>query len=185
VAAGPSFLLLITTLVEKVTRRNLVALDVLRKLGRISGVLAAVYVAAKSIDTLAWLNVTSPSLGAAPWEHYTYEPFGTWLMLAEIVLLGLVPAALLLHPRTASRRGWLLFAAGLICAGVLLNRFIFTIQTLALPTLPFDQFVSYIPSWQEVASFGAVIAYGVIVYSLSYRYLPLFPKEESKHVSRH
>jgi len=37
------------------------------------------------------------------------------------------------------------------------------------------------------ASFGAVIAYGVIVYSLSYRYLPLFPqaKREVKHVSRH
>jgi len=50
------------------------------------------------------------------------------------------------------------------------------VQTLALPTLRFDNFLSYTPSWQEVASFGAVIAYGVIVYSLSYRYLPLFPK---------
>jgi hypothetical protein len=28
-----------------------------------------------------------------------------------------------------------------------------------------------------VATFGGVIAYGVIVYSLSYRYLPLFGKE--------
>jgi molybdopterin-containing oxidoreductase family membrane subunit len=54
-----------------------------------------------------------------------------------------------------------------------------------LPTLAFDQFISYLPSWQEVASFGAVIAYGVIVYSVSYRYLPLFPREnkEVNHVS--
>ena len=50
-------------------------------------------------------------------------------------------------------------------------------QTLALPTLPFDEFLQYTPSWQEVASFGGVIAYGVIVYSLSYRYLPLFPSQ--------
>jgi molybdopterin-containing oxidoreductase family membrane subunit len=106
-------------------------------------------------------------------------------MLAEIVLFGLVPAVLLLHPRTAARRGLLIVAALLVCSGILVNRFVMTIQTLALPTLPFDQFISYLPSWQEVASFGAVIAYGVIVYSVSYRYLPLFPREnkEVNHVS--
>lgn len=178
IAAGPSFLLLITSLVEKVTGRKLVEFSVLRSLGRISGLLTAVYVAAKAVDTLAWLNKTSPSLGFAPWEFYSYKPFGTWLMLAEIVLFGLVPAVLLLHPKTASRRGWLISAALLVCGGILLNRFILTVQTLALPTLAFDEFVSYLPSWQEVASFGAVVAYGVIVYSLSYRYLPLFPQEK-------
>jgi hypothetical protein len=34
-----------------------------------------------------------------------------------------------------------------------------------------------VPSWQEAASFGAVVAYGVILYSLSFRYLNLFPQE--------
>jgi menaquinone reductase, integral membrane subunit len=52
------------------------------------------------------------------------------------------------------------------------------VQTLALPTLAFDSFLSYTPSWQEAASFAGVVAYGVIVYSLSYRYLPLFPQEK-------
>jgi molybdopterin-containing oxidoreductase family membrane subunit len=178
IAAGPSFLLLITSLAEKVTGRKLVEFSVLRRLGYISGLLTAVYVAAKSLDTLAWLNRTSPSLGFAPWEFYAYKPFGTWLMLAEIVVFGLAPAVLLLHPKTASRRGGLITAALLVCGGILLNRFILTVQTLALPTLAFDEFVSYLPSWQEVASFGAVVAYGVIVYSLSYRYLPLFPQEK-------
>jgi molybdopterin-containing oxidoreductase family membrane subunit len=185
IAAGPSFLVLISALVEKVTQRHLVEYSVFRKLGFISGVLTAIYAAAKSMDTLLWLNVTSPSLGFAPWEHYAYKPFGTWLMLSEIVLFGLLPAVLLLHPRTAAKRGLLLSAAGLVCCGILLNRFILTVQTLALPTLAFDEFLSYSPSWQEVASFGAVLAYGVIVYSLSYRYLPLFPQEkkEVNHVS--
>jgi molybdopterin-containing oxidoreductase family membrane subunit len=106
-------------------------------------------------------------------------------MLAEIVVFGLLPAVLLLHPKTAARRGVLLLAASLVCTGILVNRFVMTIQTLALPTLAFDEFLSYLPSWQEVASFGAVIAYGVIVYSISYRYLPLFPqqKKEVNHVS--
>ena len=53
-----------------------------------------------------------------------------------------------------------------------------TIQTLALPTLPFDRFLTYRPSWQEVATFLAVVAYGVLVYSFSFRYLTLFPQEK-------
>jgi Ni/Fe-hydrogenase subunit HybB-like protein len=71
------------------------------------------------------------------------------------------------------------------CTGVLLNRFVLSVQTLAVPTLPFDEFLHYTPSWQEVASFAGVIAYGVILYSLSYRYLPLFPPRQGKdsHVS--
>jgi molybdopterin-containing oxidoreductase family membrane subunit len=185
IATGPSFLMLVTATVEKVTGRRLVPQEVYRRLAFISGVLLAIYVAAKSIDTLIWLNVTSPSVGFAPWQFYMYKPFGTPILFVEIVLLGLVPAFLLTYRKTAMRRGWLLTAAGLACAGVLLNRFVLTVQTLAVPTLPFDEFLQYTPSWQEVASFGGVLAYGVIVYSLSYRYLPMFAssKGENTHVS--
>ena len=79
----------------------------------------------------------------------------------------------------------MLCGAALACGGVLLNRFVLTVQTLALPTLAFDDFLQYIPSWQEVATFTGVIAYGVILYSLSYRYLPLFgeAKGADKNVS--
>jgi Ni/Fe-hydrogenase subunit HybB-like protein len=132
---------------------------------------------------LIWLNYTSPAVGFAPWQYYQHKPFGTPILFAEIVLFGLLPAFLLLFRRTASRRGWLLTAAALACGGILLNRFVLTVQTLALPTLPFDEFLQYTPSWQEVASFAGVIAYGVILYSLSYRYLPLFAS--SKGVDTH
>jgi molybdopterin-containing oxidoreductase family membrane subunit len=67
--------------------------------------------------------------------------------------------------------------AVLACCGVALNRFVMTIQTLAVPTLRFESFALYSPSWQEVATFLFVIAYGVILYSLSFRYLTLFPQE--------
>jgi molybdopterin-containing oxidoreductase family membrane subunit len=177
--------MLVTATVEKVTARKLVPPEVFRRLGFISGVLLAIYVAAKSIDTLIWLNITSPSEGFAPWQFYSHKPFGTPILFAEIVFFGLLPAFLLTFKKTAMRRGLLLSAAALACGGVLLNRFVLTVQTLALPTLPFDEFLGYTPSWQEVASFGGVIAYGVIVYSLSYRYLPMFaqPKGENSHVS--
>ena len=63
------------------------------------------------------------------------------------------------------------------CCGVALNRFVQTIQTLALPTLSFDRFLSYMPSWQETGTFLAVVAYGVLVYSFSFRYFQSFPEE--------
>jgi molybdopterin-containing oxidoreductase family membrane subunit len=89
----------------------------------------------------------------------------------------LLPAAILLAPKLRARRGWLIGAAALACCGVTLNRFIQTVQTLSLPTLPFDKFLTYTPSWQEVGTFLAVVAYGVLVYSFSFRYFNLFPEE--------
>lgn len=178
IASGPSFLILITAAAEKVTGKRLVPAKLFQRLALISGVLLGIYVGAKAIDSLVWLNITSPSLGFDPWQFYMYRPFGTSLLFLELVVFGLLPAFLLSYHRTRARRAWLLSGAGLACAGVVLNRFRLTIQTLALPTLTFDAFLKYTPSWQEVASFAGVIAYGVIVYSLSYRYLPLF--RESK-----
>jgi molybdopterin-containing oxidoreductase family membrane subunit len=178
IAVGPAFVMLTTWMVEKITGKRLVRDEVKQKLGRISGMLLVVYVAFKSIDTLIWLNSTSRGSGFLPWEYYAWEPFGFWVLLAEIVLCGFVPAVLLLWNRTRMQQSWLVLAAVLACAGVVVNRFVLTIQTLALPTLPFDEFLTYSPSWEEVATFLAVIAYAVIVYSLSYRYLRVFPQEK-------
>jgi Ni/Fe-hydrogenase subunit HybB-like protein len=176
-AVGPSFVLATTWVVSKVSRRPLVKPEVFDLLARVSGSLLVVYVLAKTVDTLVWINHTSFQLGVHPARFYDYAPFGTWALFAEIVLLGLGPALLLVLPRTRRDPRILVPAAFLACAGVVTNRFVMTVQTLALPTLAFDPFLSYTPSWQEVASFVAVLAYGVILYSLSFRYLNLFPQE--------
>ncbi len=177
VAAGPSFLMLITWLVEKISNHKLVKREVFDTLGRISGGLLIVYVLAKCVDTLIWINNTSPAAGFPAHRFYTLQPFGGWLLFAEIVPFGLLPALVLLDARRRSDLRWLLPAATMVCLGVMLNRFVLTIQTLAVPTLPFDSFMSYSPSWQETGTFLAVVAYGVLVYSYSFRYLPLFPQE--------
>jgi Ni/Fe-hydrogenase subunit HybB-like protein len=176
-AVGPSFILLTTWLVEKISKKRLVRPEVLQLLGRISGLLLSVYVLAKTVDTLVWINRTSPETGFSPAQYYGFQPFGTWILFAEIVLFGLAPALILLSGKMRARRGWLITAAGLACCGVMLNRFVQTVQTLALPTLSFDRFLSYYPSWQEVGTFLAVVAYGVLVYSFSFRYFQLFPEE--------
>ena len=176
-AVGPSFILLTTWLVEKISRKRLVRPEVLELLGRISGLLLAVYVLAKTVDTLIWINHTSPGAGFPAAQYYAWKPFGTWILFAEIVLFGMIPALVMLTPRLRRRTGWLVSAAAMACLGVALNRFVLTVQTLALPTLAFDKFLSYWPSWQETGTFLAVVAYGVLVYSFSFRYLRLFPEE--------
>ena len=176
-AVGPCFIALITALAEKLSRKTLVGASVYDVLGRISGRLLIVYVLFKTIDTLIWINRTSPSHGFPAHRFYQWIPFGTAILLAEIVLFGLLPALLLLRPRWRARRGLLLTAGALACCGVALNRFVLTIQTLSVPTLPFDRFLTYFPSWQEFGTFLAVIAYGVLLYSFSFRYLSLFSRE--------
>ena len=173
IAVGPSFLIVITRVVEFVTRRRQVDNQVYRTLGRISALLLTVYVLAKSVDTLIWLNSTTRASGFRPWEYYSWEPFGTWILFLEIGGLGLIPAIWLW--RESRRRPDRLFLPAIAaCAGIALNRYVLTVQTLALSTLPFDEFVTYSPSWQETATFAGVIAFAVIVYSISYRYLNLF-----------
>ncbi len=176
-AAGPSFVLLTTWVVSKLSRKELVKPEVLRFLGKVSGWLLLVYVGAKGVDSLVWLNATSPRAGVSPASFYAYPSFGTWILFLEVVVLGLVPALLLVSERARARTGLLVLASALACCGVALNRFVQTIQTQALPTLPFDAFLSYSPSWQETAAFLFVVAYGVLVYSISFRYLVLFPEE--------
>ncbi len=176
-AAGPSFVLVTTALVQKITRKRLVEPGVFQLLGKISGTMLLVYVTLKAVDTLVWINATSPEAGFPAFEYYARTSFGTWILFAEIGVLGLVPALILVSRRLRERPVFLIGAALMTCCGIMLNRFVLTIQTLALPTLPFDEFLSYTPSWEEVATFLAVVAYGVLVYSLTFRYTSLFPQE--------
>jgi molybdopterin-containing oxidoreductase family membrane subunit len=175
-AVGPCFILLTTWLVEKISRKRLVRPQVLQSLGRISGLLLAAYVLLKTVDTLVWLNRTTPRSGFLPAQYYAWKPFGVWILFAEMALF-LVPMAILLMPRLRARTGWLISAAAMACCGIAVNRFVLTIQTLALPTLSFDRFLQYLPSWQETGTFLAVVAAAVLVYSISFRYFVLFPEE--------
>jgi len=55
---------------------------------------------------------------------------------------------------------------------------VMVLQVMAVPVLPFDSWALYIPSWQEVATTLLPVAYGIILISISFRYLPVFPQEQ-------
>jgi menaquinone reductase, integral membrane subunit len=177
-AYGPCFTLFVTRLTEKITGKKLVKQNVINLLAKISGWTMGTYIIAKIIDTWYWATVTTPALGLNLIDFYSNNPFyGIWILIAEIVVCGVIPAAILLTPKGRSNSTLLFTAVSLACIGVLINRWVMVLQVMAVPVMTFETWVMYIPSWQEVATTILPVAYGIILVMISFRYLPIFPQE--------
>ncbi len=177
IAAGPCFTILCTKLTEKISRKKLVPDNAIQLLAKISAWLLSIYMVLKIADTLGWIYGVVPRAGLKFIDFYREGPYGIWLVVCEIVIFGIIPAIILLVPKARQHQGWLITACLLNCAGIVLNRFVFIIVTLAIPVMPFDRFWSYLPTWQEWGIAMAVIGYGFLLFSAAYRYLPVFPQE--------
>lgn len=177
IASGPAFTGLICRLIEKVSRKQLVDRSVYELLAKIVGGLLTLYIILKIIDTLYWALDLAPSFGFKLSDFYR-EPYGMWLLVTEIVICGVLPATILMVPQARQRNGLVFGAFFLTCTGVVINRFVMTVQALAVPVMPFDSWQVYIPTMYEVAPGVAMLAYCALVISLAYRYLPMFPREK-------
>lgn len=178
IACGPCFTILITKITEKFARKQLVKRNVIDILARISGWLLAGYMVLKILDTVYWVSSTAANVGAPAGSFYANEPFGVWVLITEVGILGVIPAIILLTKRTRQNQPLLILACLLNCTGIFMNRWIMTVQSLAVPVMPFDKFFSYHPNWVEWATTLMPLWAGAIVISLSYRYLPIFPQEK-------
>ncbi|WP_338666521.1 menaquinone reductase integral membrane subunit QrcD [Pseudodesulfovibrio methanolicus] len=177
VGSGPVFTVLVCTFMEKLTGKKLVDFKTKALMGKIAGTMLTVYMFFKILDTWAWATGYLPSVGLTFDQMFYGMVYGKWLLYTEIVLCGVVPAIMLITPSIRNRPALLYTAAILDCAGVSLNRYIFTVQTIAFPAMPFDKWQVYAPNWVEYASSIMIVAYGFLVLTLVYRYLPLFPQE--------
>jgi Polysulphide reductase len=177
VGCGPIFTVLVCTFMEKLTGRKLVDFKTKALMGKIAGTMLTVYIVFKLLDTWAWAHDYLPSTGLTFDQMFYGVIYGKWLMFTEIILCGVVPAIMLITPSIRNNPA-LLYTAGILdCIGITLNRYLFTVQAIAIPLLPFDSWRTYAPNWAEWASSGMIVAYGFLVMSLSYRYLPVFPQE--------
>ncbi|OQX23205.1 MAG: molybdopterin oxidoreductase [Desulfobacteraceae bacterium IS3] len=178
-ACGPCFTLLVTWITEKAAKKKLVKDNVIELLAKISGWMLATYTFAKIIDTWYWATVTAPSKGLRLMDFYSDNPlYGIWILFLEIVICGVVPALILLTKGGRRNNFARLTAVILAVIGASLNRWVMVLQVMAVPVMPFDQWVMYFPSWQEIATTILPVAYGVILIAVSYRYLPIFPQEQ-------
>ena len=178
-ACGPCFTILITKITQAIARKKLVKDNVIWLLAKISGWMLLTYIIAKTIDTIFWATRTAPGMGFNLADFYTNNSFyGYWILILEIVICGWVPAFLLITRKFRENNVTLWLAVILAVIGVSLNRWVMVLQVLAVPVMPFEDWVLYLPSWQEVATTILPVAYGVILIMLSYRYLPIFPQEQ-------
>jgi molybdopterin-containing oxidoreductase family membrane subunit len=179
-ACGPCFTIFITKLTEKIVGKKLVKDDVIELLAKIAGWMLLTYLIAKIIDTWYWAAVTLPQKGFTLMDFYSGNPgsaYGIWILIAEIGVCGILPALILITDRGRKNNTMLFLAVLLASIGVCLNRWVMVLQVLAPPVLPFEGWNFYFPSWQEIATTILPVAYGIILISLSYRYLPVFPQE--------
>ncbi len=184
-AYGPCFTLVVTKIFEGITRKKLVKDNVVHLLAKISGWMIATYIVAKIIDTIYWAGVTAPDMGFSLMDFYSNNAFyGIWILFAEIVLGGIVPAVILTVKKYRENKKLLLIAIVLGVFGVCLNRWVMVLQVMAVPVMSFDTWALYIPSWQEVATTILPVAYGIILISLAYRYLPVFPQEQELYENK-
>jgi molybdopterin-containing oxidoreductase family membrane subunit len=177
IACGPCFTILCTKLTEFISRKKLVPDNAVQLLAKISGWLLGIYIVLKIIDTIGWMYGIVPNVGLSFMDFFRKGPYGSWLLGLEIIAFGILPAIILLIPALRKRTGWLISACLMTCVGIVINRFMFIVVTLAIPVMPFDRFWSYLPTWQEWGIGMAVVGYGFLLFSVAYRYLPVFPQE--------
>ncbi|MEF2144330.1 MAG: menaquinone reductase integral membrane subunit QrcD [Desulfovibrionaceae bacterium] len=177
VASGPVFTVLVCTAMEKITGRKLVEYKVKALMGKIAGSMLCLYLFFKYLDTWAWATDVLPRMGFTFDQMFYQVIYGKWLFWSELLVCGLVPAIMLIVPAFRNRP-WMLYTAAILdCTGIVINRYVFTVQTIALPVMPFDKWYTYAPNWSEIATSVMIVAYGLLVLTLSYRYLPVFPQE--------
>jgi molybdopterin-containing oxidoreductase family membrane subunit len=177
IAAGPCFTILCTKLTEAISRKKLVPDNAVQFLAKLSGWLLASYIVLKIVDTLVWANTALPADGFSFGDIYGMGPYGALMVIGEIGIFGVIPAILLLIPQVRRNPAGLIVACLMNCTGIVLNRFIFIIGGLAIPVFPWERVWSYMPTWQEWGIAMALVGYGFLLFSVSYRYLPVFPKE--------
>ena len=178
IASGPSFTLLVNKLMEALSGKKLVDDSTKELMAKISGMLLCFYMFWKIMDTWAWANGMLPKEGLTFDQMFYGLAYGKWLLWTELGICGVVPAIMLIIPAVRKTHGLMYIAALLNCSGIVINRFVQTVQTSAQPVMPFDAWQIYTPNWAEWSTSLMIVAYGFLVMSLSYRYLPVFPKEK-------
>jgi menaquinone reductase, integral membrane subunit len=176
IASGPCLTVLICGFMEKLTGRKMTTYRIKSLMAKIGGTMLLIYMVFKYLDTWAWINNVLPRAGLTFDQMFHELVYGRWLFFLELVLCLPVPVILLLTP-LRKKPVCMYTACVLSCLGVVINRYVFTVQALAQPVLPFTNWVTYTPNWAEWSTSLLVVAYGFIVMSLSYRYLPIFPQE--------
>lgn len=96
----------------------------------------------------------------------THEATMFW---TEVLLAVVIPLALLLVPRVRENPIALYVISIMVVSGFVLNRL-----NIAITGMERATDAHYIPKWTEISVTLAIVAFGVFVFTLGCRYLPIF-----------
>lgn len=174
--SGPMFTVLIGSLMEKITGKQLIPFEAKMLMAKISGTIMLIYGVLKIMSAAWWANGLLPQFGLTFSQMFYGLYFGQYIFWIE--LSSCIPALLLLMPKYRNNTT-ILYGAGIwLIVIVSLNRYVQVIQGQAFPSMPFQNWEFYSPSWVEWSTCLMVIPYVVMLLGLTYRYLPLFPYEK-------
>jgi molybdopterin-containing oxidoreductase family membrane subunit len=182
IAGGVSLTLLATIVTSKLMDRELINDKLKHDIARIASYALIAYLYLKlwdwaatsyysqspgAADALARLKVTTP-----------YEQTFWWL---EVVFGGLVPIIILQYRRLRRDDRALIVALALVVISIVINRWNVTLSGLVAPpnwspgVIGSVVAVKYFPSLIEFAVAAGIVAFGLMVFTLGARYLPLYP----------
>jgi len=183
IAVGPAISMTAAIILQWVTRRKTVPLEVLRTIARFSGfgLLAYAYVKLWDLAAVAYYGRT-PGTESAFYLLNQMTPYGFGFWFGEVMLGIVVPVLFFLAPGLNRRRSNLALGGLLAALGVALNRWNVTVSGLVVP-LSYSPGTQYQPPagvyWPSLAEWGiaaGVIGYALLVFTLGVRFLPLFPR---------
>lgn len=181
VAGGVSLTLLATIVTAKISRRFLITAEIQREIARFVGYTLLAYIYIKLWDWAATSYYSqAPGTASALERLQATTPYTTTFWWLEIVLGGLAPAVILLYQPLRRNDRALIAGLSLIIFGLIVNRWNVTLSGLVVPpdwspgVLGNVVAASYFPTFIEIAVSLGILAYGLLLFTLGVRYLPLF-----------
>lgn len=181
VAGGMSLTLLATVISSKLLHTELIKSDIKREVARVIGYTTLAYLYIKLWDWAATSYYShAPGTASALQRLQATTPYTTTFWGIEIILAGIVPAVILLYQPLRRNDRALMSALGLICLGVVVNRWNVTLSGLVAPpawspgVLGNVVAATYFPTVTEILVAVGIVAYALLGFTLGVRYLPLY-----------
>lgn len=181
VAGGMSLTLLSTIISSKLLHTELVKADIKREVARVIGYTTLAYLYIKLWDWAATSYYShAPGTANALQRLQATTPYTTTFWGIEIILAGIVPAVILLYQPLRRNDRALMVALGLICFGVVVNRWNVTLSGLVAPpewspgVLGNVVAATYFPTLTEVLVAVGIASYWLLAFTLGVRYLSLY-----------
>lgn len=174
IVGGISTTLLVSMLASRLTNKARINDALIERTAQFVGYLLIGYFYFRAWDALA--QTYTYDLGRSEGLHFlTKGPLAFNFWFVEMLLGMLVPMILLLYKPTRLNPFWRMIALFLVAAGVVAFRWDTNLTGLSV-VMPYVTgqaiaYTSYQPSWIEVLTGAAIIAYGMTAFSLGVRYL--------------